>query len=94
VLLHYDDSALRIDVADTGRGLAPGAESPGAGHGIIGMRERATSVGGTLHAGPGPVGGYRVEAVLPVPAESEAAETSSAGTSSAETSSVETGSRS
>jgi signal transduction histidine kinase len=109
VLLRYDDSALRIEVADTGRGLAPGAESPGAGHGIIGMRERATSVGGTLQAGPGPAGGYRVEAVLPVPAEPEAAEpeaaepgaaetssaeTSSVETSSAETSSVETGSRS
>jgi signal transduction histidine kinase len=84
VLLQYDESALRIEIADTGRGLAPGAESAGAGHGIIGMRERATAVGGTLAAGSGPGGGYRVVAVLPLPTEPEAIETTS----------VETGSRS
>jgi signal transduction histidine kinase len=83
VLLRYDESALRIEVADTGRGLAP-AESAGTGHGIIGMRERATAVGGTLEAGSDPGGGYRVVAVLPLPTEPEALEASS----------VETGSRS
>ena len=69
VVVRYDDSALRIEVADTGRGLAPGAGSPGTGHGIMGMRERATAVGGTLEAGPGPAGGYRVVALLPLPPE-------------------------
>ena len=34
--------------------------------GIVGMRERARSLGGTLEAGPGPGGGFRVQAVLPV----------------------------
>jgi hypothetical protein len=42
---------------------APG-NSP-AGHGIVGMRERAASVGGTLSAGPRPDGGFLVSAVLP-----------------------------
>jgi signal transduction histidine kinase len=62
--LSYDDGALRIEVTDTGVGPAawPGA---GGGQGIIGMRERAASVGGALEAGPGPAAGYRVRAVLP-----------------------------
>jgi len=65
IWLQYDESALRIEVADTGRGVPAGTESLGAGHGLIGMRERAAAVGGTLEAGPDPTGGYRVVAVLP-----------------------------
>jgi signal transduction histidine kinase len=37
----------------------------GGGHGIIGMRERAAMLGGTLFAGPCD-GGFRVTAVLPI----------------------------
>ncbi|GAA1734449.1 sensor histidine kinase [Brachybacterium phenoliresistens] len=43
----------------------PAPPSPGPGHGLRGMRERAALLGGTLEAGPEPVGGWRVEAVLP-----------------------------
>jgi signal transduction histidine kinase len=39
------------------------------GHGIVGMRERAAMLGGTLAAGPAPDGGYLVEAVLPLDAD-------------------------
>ncbi|MFJ8161714.1 sensor histidine kinase [Streptomyces sp. NPDC096136] len=39
--------------------------SPGAGHGLLGMRERAGMLGGELAAGPRPDGGYEVSAVLP-----------------------------
>jgi signal transduction histidine kinase len=39
--------------------------SPGGGHGVLGMRERAAMLGGDLTAGPGPGGGYAVVAVLP-----------------------------
>jgi signal transduction histidine kinase len=40
--------------------------SRGDGHGLIGMRERVTAVGGTLQAAPTEVGGFRVRAVLPM----------------------------
>ncbi|MCO1599421.1 histidine kinase [Micromonospora sp. RHAY321] len=46
----------------------PGTEA-GAGHGLTGMRERATSLGGTFTAGPLPGGGYEVAAELPYEAE-------------------------
>ena len=42
----------------------------GGGHGLIGMRERATMLGGSLHAGPREGGGFHVIAVLPVIADS------------------------
>ncbi|WP_405733990.1 sensor histidine kinase [Streptomyces sp. NBC_00028] len=39
--------------------------SRGAGHGLLGMRERAAMLGGTLRAGPAPDGGFEVAAYLP-----------------------------
>jgi signal transduction histidine kinase len=52
-----------IDVADDGH--APG-EHHDAGLGLLGMRERAQTVGGDLTAGPRPNGGFQVHADLPV----------------------------
>jgi signal transduction histidine kinase len=46
--------------------------SPGAGHGITGMRERVTMLNGEMTAGPAEDGGYEVTVFLPVPAVSEA----------------------
>jgi signal transduction histidine kinase len=66
VSLSYDETALRIEVTDTGIGSVAWPLAAGTGHGLIGMRERAASVGGSLEAGPRPEGGYRVAAVLPV----------------------------
>ncbi|WP_327010120.1 histidine kinase [Dactylosporangium sp. NBC_01737] len=51
---------------------APGTEAivqtgePGERHGLLGMRERATAIGGTFDAGHDPDGGYTVRAVLPL----------------------------
>jgi signal transduction histidine kinase len=40
--------------------------SEGGGHGIIGMRERATMLGGNLQAGPTEKGEFLVTAALPL----------------------------
>jgi signal transduction histidine kinase len=45
---------------------AAGCDPPPDAHGIVGMRERVTALGGTLLAGPRPGGGFRVSAVLPL----------------------------
>jgi signal transduction histidine kinase len=61
VMLRYGERTVDLDVLDDGRG----AQAPGAGHGLIGMRERAALYGGSLTAGPGPGGGFAVRMVLP-----------------------------
>ena len=45
----------------------------GGGHGLVGMRERAAMLGGSLDAGPTGDGGFLVTAVLPVSPPEEAA---------------------
>ena len=66
VSLGYRDGELLVEVTDTGRGPQLGAPRTGAGHGLAGMRERAFAVGGTVQTGPGPGGGFRVAARLPL----------------------------
>jgi signal transduction histidine kinase len=53
---------VRIEVVDDGRG----ANGAGPGNGTRGMRERAAALHGTLDAGPGEDGGWRVRARLPI----------------------------
>ncbi len=48
-------------------GPTPVASLPGAGHGIIGMRERVTLLGGEFSAGPLPGYGFQVSARIPLP---------------------------
>ncbi|MGW2295240.1 sensor histidine kinase [Streptomyces violaceorubidus] len=56
---------LRVVVSNTRPKRAP-APSQGAGHGLLGMRERVAMLDGTLTAQPLPHGGYQVAAFLPV----------------------------
>jgi signal transduction histidine kinase len=64
VLVRYDPDALVVQVDDDGRGAAQTANGAGR-YGLIGMRERAAAVGGTLETGQRPGGGFRVHAELP-----------------------------
>ncbi|WP_340377330.1 histidine kinase [Streptomyces sp. SS7] len=61
---------LRV-VNDPPTGPALVKPSPGAGHGITGMRERVTMLNGAMTAEPTLAGGYEVTVFLPVPAASE-----------------------
>ncbi len=63
VVLRYGRDELEVEVLDDGRASVP--QAPRSGHGLLGMRERASLLGGTLEAGPLPSGGYRVHATLP-----------------------------
>ncbi|WP_306950258.1 sensor histidine kinase [Streptomyces sp. B4I13] len=77
-LRHAPGSHVRVSVTHDVRGLylevvnsrprAPVRPSPGAGHGLLGMRERAAMLGGHVTAHPTLHGGFAVLAYLPTEA--------------------------
>ena len=79
VELRYAGDVVRLRIRDNGPGppaaaakatRAEGASGPQppSGLGLLGMRERAASAGGSLHTGAAPGGGFCVEAELPAKA--------------------------
>ncbi|NYJ79492.1 histidine kinase [Nesterenkonia xinjiangensis] len=58
-----DVDRVRLTVRDDGVPTPAGGAR--AGYGLVSMRERATLLGGTFHAGPTAGGGWQVEAMLP-----------------------------
>ena len=66
VRIEYRPRELLIDVADDGPPADAGRFQPGAGRGLIGLRERIALYGGELDAGPRPGGGWRVRATIPL----------------------------
>lgn len=65
VWLYYREDSLDLRVLDDGGGTAV-PDATGAGHGLIGMRERVSAYGGSVRARPYPGGGYEVVASLPL----------------------------
>ncbi|GAB7029190.1 sensor histidine kinase [Streptomyces sp. NPDC021749] len=80
---HAPGAAVRVRLGHHGAGLTlritnaapagPAPRPPGAGHGLLGMRERTAMLGGELATGPTPDGGYDVTAFLPADASRPAA---------------------
>ena len=66
VRLGYTPGALSVAIEDEGKQATRSSRRTAGGHGIVGMRERVTALGGWLSAGPHPDGGYRVTAELPL----------------------------
>ncbi|REE95412.1 sensor histidine kinase [Thermomonospora umbrina] len=65
VQVHYGRDALRLGVVNGAPPRGGPSSTPGGGHGLIGMRERAAMLGGDLTAEPTPEGGFAVTARLP-----------------------------
>ncbi|RCK70433.1 sensor histidine kinase [Desertihabitans brevis] len=63
VTLHHSPDEVAVTVADDGAGPRP--DGTGTGHGLVGMRERVTALGGTLRTGARPGGGFQVHATVP-----------------------------
>jgi signal transduction histidine kinase len=69
VALSRTDDLLHLEVADAGPGFDPSAGSGSGSHlGLIGMRERAESLGGQFRVESSPGNGTRVIATLPIEA--------------------------
>lgn len=63
VFLRSDKGSYVVTIADDGRGL--GEHPSEGGRGMLGMRERAELLGGTLDTGSSPLGGLLVTARIP-----------------------------
>ncbi|MFD7953272.1 sensor histidine kinase [Streptomyces ardesiacus] len=67
VALRYEPDSLVVEVANgpVPAGAPAGPPAISGGQGLTGLRERARLVGGMVHSGPTPDGGFRLAGVLP-----------------------------
>ncbi|MEV7858944.1 histidine kinase [Streptomyces hirsutus] len=65
VRVDYRPPATRVEV--TNPPGTPRTDTGGSGYGLIGLRERVTTLGGHLNAGPAGAGAWRVAARIPHP---------------------------
>ncbi|MFO7169966.1 MAG: GAF domain-containing sensor histidine kinase [Chloroflexota bacterium] len=74
ITLRREGGRLALSVADDGRGIeASEPPEPGQGFGLIGMRERAHLIGGTLEVRSAPGSGTVIEVIVPAEHRAEAA---------------------
>jgi signal transduction histidine kinase len=66
--LRYDDEGVDIEIRNGAGEATVRRRVDGAGHGLIGMRERALMCGGSFAAGPEEDGGFAVRVRLPAEA--------------------------
>ncbi len=89
VLRHAPGAGARVEVSyvlgglglrvANGPGTADAPPSPGAGHGLTGMRERVQMLGGEMTAEPTPGGGFEVTVFVPVATDAPVAGAAGAG---------------
>ncbi|MGX7676149.1 histidine kinase [Plantactinospora sp. DSM 117369] len=65
VAVDQNTSSVTVEVVDDAP-PGPARATHRGGYGLIGMRERVETLGGTLHAGPRPDAGWSVRATLPI----------------------------
>jgi two-component system, NarL family, sensor histidine kinase DesK len=58
-------TATSVELRDDGVGGSAAGSVAGAGNGLRGLRERVASAGGTVEAGPGDAGGWRLRVSMP-----------------------------
>jgi hypothetical protein len=67
--VRYEPDSLVVEVANgpvkAGTGSGSGTAAVSGGQGLTGLKERARLIGGMVHAGPAPNGGFRLAGVLP-----------------------------
>jgi len=69
ITMSYRPDSLTVQVDDDGRAAPAPRPGTAPGVGLVGMRERVTALGGSLSAGPRPLGGFTVRAELPIPSD-------------------------
>ena len=70
VRLFYEPAAVRLSVEDNGNGPGLEGTSPGTGFGLVGLRERAEKLGGSVTSGFQPGGGFKIETHIPLERDS------------------------
>lgn len=67
LLVHVREDDVRVRLANGSPGTSLLKDSPaGSGHGLVGIRERVSLLGGTTEAGATPEGGYALEVRIPI----------------------------
>ena len=61
-----DEQAVNVTITDNGRGMEPGAADKPTSFGLMGMRERIETLGGTLCIESAPGKGVRIEGTIPL----------------------------
>lgn len=69
IMLALDNGAIRLEIEDDGRGIAPEDLSKARSVGLKGMRERVRHLGGELEIARAPRGGTRLSLRIPVTAQ-------------------------
>jgi signal transduction histidine kinase len=65
IILAWRERSILLAIEDDGRGFSA-ARTPGAGYGLVGMRERVASLNGALEIESTPAAGTRIAVEIPL----------------------------